>query len=271
MIKKVNSLRRHSPGWKYDLPAPNMPPNEHIYSNYFNTTPNHIDLTYLELSRSTIRVRGIALLGGIALLTINTMAFLFFSYAALNPKIAVSTDIIITCFSITLAIYLLCIPAIRLDITTPRDEPIRFNRHRQKVYFYHFKYDWFFFFSRHRWHVKPITHDWADLIAEACSMYAPGSGGLKENIMIAVRKPGTDEVIARYFFAHDIEEGKKYWTIARLYMQQGHDALPEFSHPPRDWNNDAEVSLIRRLAPKVQWPPDIDLESRTAPNSGADQ
>lgn len=102
-------------------------------------------------------------------------------------------------------------------------------------------------------------------------MYAPGSGGLKENIMIAVRKPGTDEVIARYFFAHDIEEGKKYWTIARLYMQQGHDALPEFSHPPRDWNNDAEVSLIRRLAPKVQWPPDIDLESRTAPNSGADQ
>jgi hypothetical protein len=54
--------------------------------------------------------------------------------------------------------------------------------------------------------------------------------------------------------------------MAQLFMHQGPQALPAFSKPPRDWNNeDVRFNLARRLAPKVQWPADIDLQSRTAP------
>lgn len=110
-------------------------------------------------------------------------------------------------------------------------------------------------------------HDWDDLTAEASSVYALGHGGLIENVLIAVREPGTERVVARYFFSHDIEEGRKCWDIARLYMQRGPEGLPEFVHLPHNWNNDAEIGLIRRLAPKVHSPPEIDRESGTAPSA----
>lgn len=64
--------------------------------------------------------------------------------------------------------------------------------------------------------VRPVAYDWKDLIAEACSVYAPmGNGGLVENVLIAVRKPGTDAIIDRLFFTHSIEDGKQYWEIIR--------------------------------------------------------
>lgn len=97
-----------------------------------------------------------------------------------------------------------------------------------------------------------------------------GNGGLVENVLIAVRKPGTDEIIDRLFFTHSIEDGKRYWEIIRLFMQQGPDALPTFVRPPRDWDNDFELTPIRRLAPRVQWPEAIDHESRTAPEPSTD-
>ncbi|WP_371263134.1 DUF6708 domain-containing protein [Pseudomonas sp. 250J] len=97
-----------------------------------------------------------------------------------------------------------------------------------------------------------------------------GNGGLVENIVIAVRKTGTNEIIDRLFFSHDLEDGKQYWEIIRLFMQQGPDALPTFVRPPRDWDNDFELTPIRRLAPRVQWPEAIDRESRTAPEPSTD-
>ncbi|AJG14313.1 hypothetical protein RK21_02805 [Pseudomonas plecoglossicida] len=37
--------------------------------------------------------------------------------------------------------------------------------------------------------------------------------------MISVRKTGSEEVIDRMFLCDDIEQGKQYWALARLYMQ----------------------------------------------------
>jgi len=95
--------------------------------------------------------------------------------------------------------------------------------------------------------------------------------------MLSVRKPGTDEVIDRVLLTNDIEKGEQYWAIARLFMQQGPEALPEFIYPPRDWNefpksnpweNASHRNPFDRLAPEVQWPAEMDVESRTAPPSG---
>ncbi|MFJ2448519.1 hypothetical protein [Pseudomonas sp. NPDC087626] len=73
-------------------------------------------------------------------------------------------------------------------------------------------------------------------------------------------------MIDRFLFAHEIQRGEMYWAMAQLFMQQGPHALPTFPYMPRDWNNeDVSFNLARRLAPKVVWPAEMDLESRTAP------
>jgi len=46
-------------------------------------------------------------------------------------------------------------------------------------------------------------------------------------------------------------------------MQQGPDALPP-PGPPKD-HNDVGLNIALLLAPKVKWPADMDLESRTGP------
>ncbi|WJD60057.1 DUF6708 domain-containing protein [Pseudomonas kurunegalensis] len=160
---------------------------------------------------------------------------------------------------------------VKLDLTLPRDEPIRFNRLRRKVYFYQFRFHYFYLFSRKHWGVKPVAYNWDDVTAEVYRVYAPGHGGLIENVMLSVRNPETDEVIDRVLFTHTLHQGEAYWAIARLFMQQGPDALPTFVHPPRDWNDDDGLSHMHCLAPKVVWPADIDRESRTAPSEGEAQ
>lgn len=50
------------------------------------------------------------------------------------------------------------------------------------------------------------------------------------------------------------------------FMNQGPEALPQYPNPPRDWNNHVPpYHLALRLAPKVEWPADMDVESRTGP------
>ncbi|WP_309475557.1 MULTISPECIES: DUF6708 domain-containing protein [unclassified Pseudomonas] len=153
----------------------------------------------------------------------------------------------------------------RMDTEAPRDEPIRFNRLRRKVYVYRFFHNGLLPFSRVAWGVLPVAYDWDDLHAEACRGYVPGTARV-ENITISVLKPGTNEVLDRFPFSCDILQGEMYWAMAQLFMQQGPQALPAFPRPPRDWNNEkVTFNLARRLAPKVKWPEDLDLESRTAP------
>jgi hypothetical protein len=268
----MNSQKKYHPrralGWKYDLPRPNETPTLRIDTDALKLSPNHVNLVYLELPRSTLRMRGIGIIGGSFMLLYLTATLLFIAYILLIDTFEPGFTLIFIGGGPIL--YWLIIPTIRMDIQLPRDEPIRFNRLRRKVYFYQYHFDRFHLFSRQRWGVRPVVYDWDDLVAEACSVYAPmGNGGLIENVVISVIKPGTEEVIDRLFFTHDIEQGKQYWALAQLFMQQGAEALPEFVHPPRDWNDDSQLSPIHCIAPKVQWPTDIDIESRTAPAAGA--
>lgn len=265
MSRSFKKLPLHAPHWKYDLPAPNTPVIDSVAGEAINIIPSHMNNTYLELSRSTIQVRGIGIFGGAAVLAVITCALTTLMHSIITKGEPSSTGLIVFGITFILVLYGLIIPTIRMDIQFPRDEPIRFNRRRRKVYFYEFQYDRIRMFSRSRWGVKPKVHDWDDLIAEACSAYVPGHGGLIEHVFLAVCKPGTRDVIARYYFAHDIEYCKKSWEIIRLYMQQGSHVLSEISTSSRDPNSDHGISPIRRLAPKVQWPPELDLESRTPP------
>lgn len=150
-----------------------------------------------------------------------------------------------------LLLFLSLFPFVRMDVKMPCNEPIRFNRARQKVFFYQYRFDLLNMFSRKLWGVKPIAYNWEDLTAEAYSVYAPmGYGGLIERIMVAVRKPGSDQIIDRLYFCHGIEEGKEYWTAIQLFMEQRDDDLVEFLPPANDSDFNDHYNFFTRLAPK---------------------
>ncbi|MFJ4064595.1 DUF6708 domain-containing protein [Pseudomonas sp. NPDC089996] len=253
-------------GWKYDLPSPNAPTQLEARTAHLNPPPNHIDNNHIELPRNTVETRGILTALGALTLLIVTIGTLLLTYA--NIAWDGKFDLRISGISIIILLiaFLIIPPYIRMDLELPCNEPIRFNKLRRKVYFYQYRHDLLRPFGRANWGIKPVVYDWDDLTAEAYRGYAPmGYGGLKEKIMISVCKPGTDEVIDRIYFTDDIEKGEQYWAIARVFMQEGAEALPEFVNPPWDWNEGIYSNPFEQRAPKVQWPTEMDLESRTAP------
>jgi hypothetical protein len=267
MAYRAPLLNKPAEGWKHDLPGPNQPPSRTPNTRLLPNPPNYVDDIYLELARSTYRVRGLSAYMAIFFFLVSLVSLVTWIRAAINaggiPEFALNLSGGIA-FTAGLwgAVY-----SWRMDTEAPRDEPIRFNRLRRKVYVYRFFHDGAKPFSRTAWGVRPVAYDWDDLHAEACSLYGPmGTGGFIETVTLAVLKPGTHEVIDRFMFAHGILRGEMYWAMAQLFMQQGPDALPNFPYVPRDWNNeDVSFNLARRLAPKVVWPAEMDLESRTAP------
>ena len=260
-------LDEPAPCWKHDLPGPNQAPDTEPYPPALTNPPNYISDVYLDLACSTMRVRGVGIwVAGVCFLAALVAPLLLLGFIvvvkAFPPLIICIAFLIALTVGLWGGIYFW-----RMDTEAPRDEPIRFNRLRRKVYVYRFHHDGHQPFSRTAWFVRAEVYDWDDLRAEACSIYGPmGTGGLIETVSLAVVKPGTNKVIERFHFAHGIQQGETYWAMAQLFMQQGPQALPTFPNPPRDWNNeDVQFNLARRLAPKVQWPAEMDLESRTAP------
>ncbi|MGJ7550595.1 DUF6708 domain-containing protein [Pseudomonas alloputida] len=253
-------------GWKYDLPSPGEPVVPQSICKKLDPPPNQISQSHLEIPRATLKLRGYWITIGPILLLLVTLETVFAIFYDFNS--APDIDIALAVVTLTLFIgsFFLVTPFIRLELELPRDEPIRFNRHRRKVYFYQYRMDRLNPFGRKNWGVKPIAYDWENLTAEVYRFYAPmGHGGLKEEVRISVHKPGTNEIVDRFFFTDDIEQGKQYWNTARLFMQQGPEALPEFVNPPWDWNDGIHSNPFDQRAPKVDWPAEMDLESRTSP------
>ena len=267
MVFTTPLLDKPAPGWKHDLPGPNESTSTEPYPPALSNPPNHVDDVYLELARATLRTSGVGVWIAFFMFLLSMIipvGLIGYLVVEQNPPpfLLIFIGAILFVTGVWLGIYIW-----RMDVEAPRDEPIRFNRARRKIYVYRFHHDGLRPFSRTAWGVRVEVYDWDDLRAEACSVYGPmGSGGLIETVTLAVVKPGTHHVIDRFHFAHGTMQGEMYWAMAQLFMQQGPQALPTFPRPPRDWNNeDVPFNLARRLAPKVQWPADIDRESKTAP------
>lgn len=260
-----------SSGWKRDLPLPDDSPEAIHGSIQGDNTPNSINQTFMELSTKTIIMRGIVGWLGLVLITLGFASIIMFITlenlaAAGFWEHIVQSAIIIGSFWAGLFM-------LRSELHLPRDEPIRFNRARRKVYAYRYKRDWKRPFSRSAWGVEISIYDWENLRAEACEAYgALGTGGSIQKINLSVVKPGTREFTDRFIFAHNIYQGEEAWSMTQLFMQQGPEALPEFQGLPRNRNTERSLlNVFWRFAPKVQWPEHIDIESRTAPTPGEQQ
>lgn len=261
---------RRKIGWKYDLPTSKTVPRLDAQLRELRVPPNVVDSIFLELPRSTMKIRGCWLAGMTGVLVL----YGYLLAVTLPPPHLWTFDFIVTEFMFVVAMGAIAVPFIRMELGFPRDEPIRFNRSRRKVYFYQYNFDLVRPFGRKHWGIKTVAYDWDDLTAEAYRIYLPlGYGGIKEKVMISVTKTGTCEVIDRLYLCDDIALGESYWSIARAFMNQGASSLPPFVNPPKDWNEFPKRGRwvkaphrnpFDRLAPEVKWPPEMDLESRTA-------
>ncbi|EHC5872688.1 hypothetical protein JR782_003505 [Salmonella enterica subsp. enterica serovar Eastbourne] len=157
-----------------------------------------------------------------------------------------------------------CVLFFRLDVSPPLDEPIRFNRARQRIYAYNFQYRWWNPFER--WRVVPVAYDWSQVRAERWKkrgVTAQGALIIKWGVVLSIVEPGTNKVIDR--FPLSIMGADEFaWAYICTYMQQDPSALPP-PGPALEHNDVPWYNLALRLAPKVKWPADMDLESRTAP------
>lgn len=264
-------LTPYAQGWKYDLPRPNDPINLTIDPRAVKHSPNFITDITMELPRSTSRLRGVGLCVAVVLTISAIGAFCYWiTLALLSPYALDLLTSAIGLSAIALSLWLSCY-CFRMDTEAPRDEAIRFNRARKKIYVYRFHSSMLKPFSRKAWGVRPVVYDWDSLHAEFCSTYGPmGNGGLIEIVTLAILEPGTRQVLDRFLFANDGHQGEVNWAMARLFMHHGPQALPSLHQAPRDWNDESIFNTARRLGPRVTWPLEMDLESRTAPEDFTD-
>ena len=245
-------------GWQEDLPLPNAPPS--AIASLDNNGPNHLGDYYLELPRASFRARGIMLwMGLIMLLWLVTLTIGPFSFIH-----STKSSILLIGIVSTLVSFWISLLAIRLDLSVPRDLPLRFNRSRQRIYAYNFNYRWWNPFERLR--VIPVAYDWSQVRAERWKKRGATAQGaliIKWGVVLSIVEPGTNKVIDRFPLS-TMGADEFAWAYICTYMQQGPSALPP-PGPPRDHNNVPWYNLALRLAPKVKWPADMDRESRTAP------
>ena len=244
-------------GWQEDLPHPHELPV--LLPNLGFDTPNHQDEIFLELPRASARARGLLILL-VAVVICYLMGFV--SSVASDWRILKQEEwmIIIS----TLLVVLWSTPIFwKLDVLPPRDLPLRFNRVRQRLYAYNFTYRWWNPFER--WRVTPVAYDWSQVRAERWLQRGATTHGviIKGGVVLSIVKPGTNEVIDRFPLT-TMGADEHAWAYICTYMQQGPDALPP-PGPPKDHNDVSCFNIALLLAPKVKWPADMDLESRTMP------
>lgn len=245
-------------GWQKDLPCPEAPPEDHPSLGL--DTPNYQDNVFLEVSRCHIRARGFLLFINLIMIaatfcvvegTISSYVYLGWGTIALSVKVTL----------IGLWVIAFCM---RAAISPPRDLPLRFNRVRQRMYAYNLNSCWWNPFEK--WEVVPVAYDWSQVRAERWKTHgisAQGKTMIKWGVVLSIVKPKTNQVIDRFPLS-TMGADEFAWSYICTYMQQGPSALPP-PDPPRDHNDVPWYNLALRLAPKVQWPDEMDRESRTAP------
>lgn len=244
--------------WRKDLPRHYQ--TSDVTAGVREKIPNHLDEIYLEVPRESVAMRGVMLV-----MTVPVVLFALYSPMMIVDSVRLQSVefFFITVFVMILGVWTAAI-GIKTVLFPPRDEPIRFNRARQKIYAYNFQHCWWKPFGK--WGVIPVSYEWSQVHAERWSQVGMlSNGGLifKWGVTLSIVAPGTYDVIDRFNLS-SMNADEQAWAYICAYMQDGPSALPS-PLPPKDHNDLLWYEFALRLAPKVVWPHDMDLESRTAP------
>ncbi|WP_313411592.1 DUF6708 domain-containing protein, partial [Atlantibacter hermannii] len=206
------------------------------------TTRNDI---YLEVPRYSTEVSWMMMLP-LSALVVGVMFYFIFLFVSIGFYMFsfVSTAVLFSFLLFFLKIYFI----------TPRDQPIRLNRKRQKLYIFNYnrsRLPWL------NWPVSIKVYNWADVYGEI--MFSGVGGDRGYHLYGAICEPGTYNVVDRFLLAREWEEREQLnqiWSYLCIYMK-GESDLPEprFKGRPDFWRP--------RKADK--WPENMERESTTAP------
>ena len=248
-------------GWQEDLPGPDEQPV--VTPDLGFDTPNYQDEVLLELSRAPAIVRGVV----IWFAPVMTIFLFVLLWLVISIEQPFDFELwVMFGFGLLVTVWSICF-SVRVETAPPRDLPLRFNRARQRLYAYNFKCRWWNPFEE--WRVVPVAYDWSQVRAERWKrnhFNAQGRITIELGVELSIVKPGTNQVIDRLPLTAmgAIGADAHAWAYVCTYMQQGPEALPP-PGPPRDHNDVLWCNVAMLLAPKVEWPAEMDLESRTAP------
>jgi len=193
---------------------------------------NHVDETYLEISKSSGMMRGIMVFFSIPQFAGVVFLSWFFYVQIGLPDIIREVGILGALSTIFFFPGLLAmgIFALRIDLSTPRDEPIRFNRKRRKVYVSEFQHTWNPFAH---WGVIAKEFAWHTIQAEITKQ--AGFNGkiymVRYALVLVSVKPGTNEVVDRFTLKGNMMTTKELhatWAYIKNYMAGGPEAVPVF-------------------------------------------
>lgn len=199
--------------YKFDL--------EKLYG-FFNQT-NH---NWLELSRAENILRGVGLLvgggAGIALLVVGSI-FL----STVFPRYPLACLLFFLGYSFPCVLLFLLL---KMDLCSPADEPVRFNRITRKVYVYHYHRSWNPF---KKWYVEIKCFNWDDIRAEITTQGGMVGYGYisRVNLICSVYDPDTNEVIDRFPLAGNLPHGMatglpELWRYCCVFMNEPELRLP---------------------------------------------
>lgn len=255
-----------APYWSADLPSPATPAELPVDGLIRHLVPAHVDDIYLEVA--TRPAPGMRWMG-VFFLPFVLLPIPSFLIAATSLRGHFSSNdltALVVLLGAVVLISLVALPPVRSLIRLPLGQPVRFNRARQTMYVYRFRFDWLKPLGEMC--VRPARYAWSQLHAEQVT--GPRGGGYARPVMLTVFDPVDRSVIDRFELHHHPEEGTQLWAVIRLFMQRGKAALPTAVQSPETCT---VLPLLPEalpcLAPPIRWPLAMDHESRTAP-SGPD-
>jgi hypothetical protein len=233
--------------WEEDLPENNT--KQTVPGKLLRVT--EINDTWMEIPRYENIMWGGAWLSVITTI-IPAVILIWFNIKAYQLKL----NLYIVSMSVLFLFFLfsMILLSLRMALFVPRDQPIRFNRKRQKIYIfdYHRK-------AWNPWVKWPATvkvFDWADVhgeISRESDRYAQGF-----RLYGSVCQPGTHNVIDRFVLnwaIFYIEPQRQLWSHCCQYMQH-QPVIMDPIEPGRPDNWKPRKSML--------WPEDLDRESKTA-------
>ena len=184
-VGHVNSPELVPPcsGWQEDLPRPDE--TVIVIPALGFDIPNHQDDIYLELPRAAALIRGLVI--WFALVMSFMLAEMLWSY--FSTERVLRREELLAFGSIVLVGIWSILIFWKLDVASPRDQPLRFNRARQRLYAYNFNFRWWNPFER--WRVEPVAYDWSQVRAERWLKRGSTGNGvvIKGGVVLSIEPP----------------------------------------------------------------------------------
>ena len=234
--------------WEEDLPDNNA--KQVVPGKLIQVT--EINDTWMEIPRYENIMWGGAWLGVIS--TIIPTVIVLWGIVDLYP-LCFKLNILVILFLFLFFSFSMILLNLRMALFVPRDQPIRFNRKRQKIYiFEHHRKAW------NPWVKWPTTvrvFDWADVHGEISRESDRYDQGFR--LYGAICEPGTRNVTERFILNRTvfyIAHQRQLWSHWCQYMQHQPVVMdPLYPGQPGDGSP----------RKKVPWPHALDIESRTDP------